>query len=174
MLKRICRIVPIAALLVLATAQAQTHYPAAVQSRIDEMKQECSGVGTPGKSPGLITAADLTGDGILDYILDEGAFNCEGAAALFSGSGGSQVSVYVGTPDGQAFDAFGHGAFGVQVDRTTKPARLYLGVGGPLCGQHVTPDMARAAYTSCMRPLQWNVGTRKMEFAPVSQIKPIK
>ncbi len=167
---------PIAALLVLGVAgsgAAAPKYPAAVQKRIDDMNQTCSQMGKPAASPGLVTVADLTGDGLPDYIFNEGAFNCDGAASLFSGSGGFQVEVYVGKPGGQASEAFGHGAFGVYLDHDARPAKLYLGVGGVLCGQHVTPDMPRAAYTDCWRPLRWDARARKMKFAPLSEIKPL-
>lgn len=175
MLKRTCLIASTALLLGfgIAQAQSQVNYPAAVQSRIDEMTQLCSGIGTPLDSPGLVTVVDLTGDGIPDYVLNEGAFNCDGAASLFSGSGGNQMSVYVGRQDGQAFKAFQAGTFGVKVDQNARPARVYLAVAGPLCGQHVTPGMSHADYKGCLRPLRWNPGARKMEFAPLSQVMPV-
>lgn len=173
---RACMWAPIAALLVFGSAQAAaaTQYPAAVQGRIDDMVKTCSELGKPMASPGLVTVVDLTGDGLPDYVFNEGAFQCEGAAALFSGSGGSQMAVLVGRPGGQAVEAFTHGTFGIHVDPDARPARVYLGVGGRVCGQRVTPDMPRAAYTACWRPLQWNARTHKMQFAPLSDIKPIE
>ena len=95
-------------------------------------------------------------------------------AASFSGSGGSQVSVYVSTPDGQAFEAFTSGSAGVKVDRTSKPAKLFLGVGGPLCGQRITSDTPRSEYKGCWRPVDWSDKTKKFQFAPVSKIQPLK
>lgn len=175
MLKRACLISSIALLPVLGAgpAWAQSNYPAAVQNRIDEMTTMCSGIGTPLNSPDLVTVVDVTGDGVPDYILDEAAFNCDGGASLFSSSGGASVSVFIGTPAGGAFKAFEHGAFAVKLDQRARPARVYLAVAGPLCGQHVTRDMSHADYKGCLRPLRWDADARTMDFAPVSEIMPV-
>jgi len=158
-----------------ASDQAQKKLPALVQNELSEMLKTCSEVGgKPGKSPGLLTVADLTGDSVPDFIIDESAFNCEGAASLYSGSGGSQVYVYVGTSDGQAIEAFSNGNFGVIVDRKSKPAKLLLIVGGPLCGQKVTPQTSKVEMKQCLRPVVWDGQTRKLEFAPLSQIQPVQ
>lgn len=165
---------PLAFLLLLGAAQAQApkKLPAVVQKELAEMARTCRDVGgKPMKSPDLLTVADLTGDGIPDYVIDQGSFNCDGAASLYAGSGGSQMAVYVGTPDGQAFPAFSSGSFGVKVDNSSKPARLQIVVGGPLCGQRVTANTPRSEYKSCWRPVDWNEKKRKMDFAPVSQAK---
>lgn len=73
-----------------ALAQApQKKLPAVVQQDLLEMTRMCRDAGgKPAKSPGLLQIADLTGDGLPDYVVDQGVFNCEGAASLFSGSGG--------------------------------------------------------------------------------------
>lgn len=155
-----------------AHAQVQKKLPTVVQKELAEMLKMCRDVGgKPMKSPELLIIADLTGDGLPDFVVNQAAFNCDGAASLYSGSGGSQVSAYVGTPDGQAFQAFAAGSFGVEVDKAVKPAKLKVVVGGPLCGQRVTASMPRSEYKSCWRPVDWNDRKRKLEFAPVSQVK---
>lgn len=155
-----------------AQAQAQKKLPLAVQKELAEMVKVCRDVsGKPMKSPGLLTVADLTGDGLPDFVINQGAFNCDGAASLYSGSGGSQVSAYVGTPDGRAFQAFSSGSFDVKVDKSVKPAKLQVVVGGQLCGQRVTANMPRSEYKSCWRPVDWSERKRKLDFAPVSQVK---
>ncbi len=156
-------------------AQAQKQLPISVQKELAEMMKICKDTGgKPSKSPGLLIVADLTGDGLPDFVIDQAAFNCDGALSLFTGSGGSQVLVYVGTPDGQANQAFAGGTFGVKVDKESKPARLKIIVGGPLCGQKVTPQTPRANYKSCWRPVQWNASTKKLDYAPLSQIEPVQ
>lgn len=174
--------IPVAALALLTLAlvagesraqgQAQKKLPQAVQKELAEMLKTCRDAGgKPMKSPELLVVAELTGDGLPDFVINQGAFNCEGAASLYSGSGGSQMSVYVGTPDGQAQQAFSTGSFDVKVDKTARPATLQVVVGGALCGQRITASMPRSAYKSCWRPVQWNAKARKMDFAPVSQVK---
>lgn len=158
-----------------AVAQAQKKLPMPVQRELAEMMKMCKEAG--GKalpSPGLLTVADLTGDGRPDFVIDQAAFNCEGAASLFAGSGGSQVSAYVGTPDGQARQAFSGGTFGVKVDPSARPASLQIIVGGPLCGQKVSARTPHSAYRSCWRPVLWNEGAQKFDYAPLSQIRPIQ
>ena len=158
-----------------APAQAPRKLPLPVQKELSELVKACRDAGgKPAKSPGLLVVADLSGDGLPDYVLDQGSFNCEGAASLFSGSGGSHVAAYVGTPDGQAVQAFSTGSFGVKVDRAARPAQLRISVSGPMCGQRVTPKMPHSEYKACWRPVIWNVVTRKLEFAPVSQVELIR
>lgn len=158
-----------------ALAQAAKKLPQVVQRDLGGMMKMCKDVGgKAAKSPGLLTVADLTGDGLPDFVIDQGAFNCDGAASLFSGSGGSHMAVYVGTADGQATAAFDSGSFGVKVDKDSKPAKLSVIVGGPLCGQKVTPKTARVDMKSCWRPVNWDAKSGKMQFAPVSQIQPVQ
>lgn len=153
-------------------AQAPKKLPSAVQKEVGEMAKMCREVGgKPAKSPELLTVADLTGDGVPDYVIDQAGFRCDGAASLFSSAGGSQVSAYVGTADGQAFQAFSTAAFGVQIDQGSRPARLQVIVGGPMCGQRVAANTPRAALKSCWRPVDWNAKVRKLQFAPVSQVR---
>lgn len=149
--------------------------PASVKKELSEMRTMCRGVGgKPTKSPKLVLIADLTGDGLPDYVIDQGAFGCKGAASLFSGSGGSQMLAFVGTADGQAVQAFSSGTFGVKVDNTSKPAELLVMVGGTLCGQKATLNMARTDHELCWRPVVWNDTNRKLEFAPVSRVQPLQ
>ncbi|WP_227817530.1 hypothetical protein [Nitrogeniibacter aestuarii] len=160
-----------------ATAQTQSPalppLPLQVKSKVQEMIRACQAVGAqPDRSPELIHAADLTNDGIDDFVVNEGGFVCKGAASLFSGSGGSQATVFVSRGDGQASDVFSAGHGGVQIDRSTTPATALLMVGGPLCGQKKA--VSRAEATFCWRPLLWNAKTRTMDFAPVAQIRPVR
>lgn len=158
-----------------ALAQGQGRLPMAVQKEIAEMVKMCKDVGgKPTKSPGLLTVADLTGDNVPDFVLDQSAFVCDGAASLFAGSGGSQVSVYIGTPDGQATQVFASGTFGVKVDKSSRPAKVQIIVGGPLCGQNVTPKTPSSAFKSCWRPLLWDASKKKLDYAPLSQIQPVQ
>ena len=111
----------------------------------------------------------MTGDGRADYVINEGAFDCVGAESYFSGgSGGASVSVYVSDATGSAKQAFTHGVSGVHLERSGQTARVWLGVGGPLCGQK--QFRSRAEAEDCWRPLQWKGG--KLDFAPVSQKRP--
>lgn len=151
---------------------ARPRLPEVVQAELADMAKACRDVGgRPMESRGLLIVADFTGDGLPDFVIDQGVFVCKGAAPLFAGSGGSQMSVFVGTADGQAFKAFASGSFGVEVDRADKPARLRIAVGGPLCGERVTPETPRSEYRTCWRPVRWSAAKREMEFSPLAEVE---
>lgn len=155
-----------------AQAPVQKKLPTVVRQALAEMAKSCREVGgKPMPAPDLLQVADLTGDGLPDFVIDQGAFDCQGAASLFSGTGGSGMSAYVGTPDGQATEAFSSYTFGVRIDRQARPARLHVVVGGKLCGQRVPAGMAHSDEKSCWRPVDWHAGRRTMQFAPVSKVE---
>lgn len=146
---------------------AQGRPPAPVLAAVQEMDAMCREFGTPGDKSGLLRSADLNGDGVADWVLDQGVYVCEGAASLFGGSGGSQVSVWAGRPGGGVSEPFSHGAFGVTIDG----GRAWLTVGGELCGQN-TAGRSRAEYAHCERPLRWDARAQAFAFAPVSESRP--
>ena len=53
-------------------------------------------------SKNFLVKADLNGDGQIDWAIDEAEFNCDGAASMFSGSGGSQIYVFAGKGGNEA------------------------------------------------------------------------
>lgn len=142
--------------------------PTAVRAVVQGMDEDCtSNDGRPGDKSGLLRTADLNGDGVRDWVMDDMAYVCDGSISLFSGSGGGQVTVWAGRRDGTVSDPAYFGSFGsVLADN-----RLWLTVGGPLCGQRVTDRMSRSEYTSCERPVAWT-GAR-FEMAPISEIRAI-
>ena len=135
------------------------------------MNAECRGVGgKPGASKGLVTAVDLNGDGRSDHVIDTAAFECDGAASLFGGTGGSQVQVFIATAEGSAKSVFEHSAFGTRVEQ----GQLWLAVGGPLCGPKVTAETAHSDMQACWRPLRWDAARHKLNFAPLDSVRPYK
>ncbi|MFG6486012.1 hypothetical protein ACG04R_04960 [Roseateles sp. BYS78W] len=166
------RLIPalLAALALSSKALAAPPLPAAVREVVKTMNAECrSAGGKPGASPGLVSTVDLNGDGRNDYVIHTAAFDCEGAASLSVGAGGDgSVEVFITTADGSAASAFEHGAQGMRVEQ----GKLWLAVGGPLCGQKVTEDTPRSAMQACWRPLQWDANRHKLDFAPLSSVRP--
>lgn len=153
-----------------SSAQAASSQPPEVQAHVARMKADCKEAGgRPARSPGLVQAADLTGDGQVDYVVHEGAFVCNGAASYFSGgAGGASVNVYVSDAKRHARNVFTHGADDIRLERKGHSARLWLGVGGELCGQK--QPRSRADAEACWRPLEWKGG--QMDFAPLQQVRP--
>jgi hypothetical protein len=159
-----------ALLAVPALAAQPVPVPPQVSAYAKQMGDSCRQVGgKPGSSPHLAQRGDLNGDGIADWAIDEGGFDCEGAASLFSGSGGAQVVVFIATRDGGARKAFEHGAFGMRMEQAGGHTVLWLVVGGPMCGQRNA--RSRADMINCDRPLVWDARHRRMEFAPLSRVR---
>jgi len=159
-----------------ALAKEPTPVPAIVQAELNEMIRTCRDFkGRFIRSPDLLTAIDLTDDGISDYVINQGAYNCDGdGASIYSGSGGSQVMVYISSSDGQAYLAFSTGAYEMKINKTTKPAKLLVVVRGELCGQRNVENLSNAELKACWRPLEWKKSALEMDFAPVSQVRFIR
>ena len=157
-----------------AAGQARSpKLPPQVQRELMSMVKDCRDAGgKPGKSPGALVVADLTGDGVADFVIDQSKFNCEGNASLFSGTAGSGVMIYTGTAKGPAIKVFDGMVYEVKVDRSASPAIVKLAVAGKACGQRGAKSHAEEE--ACWRPLAWNAPKKKMEFAPLSRIEPFK
>lgn len=153
-----------------ALAGQRGQVPAQVATYARQMAETCQQAGgKPGASPNLAQRGDLNGDGITDWAIDEGGFDCEGAPSLFGGTGGSQVVVFIGTPNGGTRQVFEHGAFGMRMERAGHGEVLWLVVGGPMCGQQKA--RSRADMMACDRPLVWDAQRGRMDFAPISQVR---
>jgi hypothetical protein len=140
--------------------------PEEVASHMQKMADECKEVGgTP--LPDRFTEHGIFADGLEFWAINEGAFRCDGAASLFSGTGGSQVAIYMSLPNGHAKQVFAGGAYGMTIEHFGKFAKLWLSVGGQLCGQKGDPT--HADMMSCDRALRWDANAHKLDFAPLSQ-----
>jgi hypothetical protein len=170
----------LALLLMIAVASAASStaaVPAAVAAYEKGMADQCREVGgkpgpagaAAGLHPILVVHGDLNGDGIDDWAIDEGAFYCAGAVSIFGGSGGSQVILFVGLPTGDALRDSQFGAYSMRLEQTGVEATLWLGVGGPFCGQE--NPTSRADSILCERPLVWNKTTNHFEFAPLAAVR---
>jgi hypothetical protein len=154
--------------LVLLCGAASAKMPDAVAAQLREMAAECTQVHGEPNAGSSIEHGDL-GAGLEFWAIDEGLFQCKGAESLFSGSGGSQVVVYVSTPSGPAQKAFDHGAYGLSVEQTGDHAKIWIRVGGELCGQKGNPT--HADLIGCERPLTWDPDARELRFAALSEAR---
>jgi hypothetical protein len=142
--------------------------PEEVVKHIHDMADACMQVSEKPLSDPTIEHGNLAA-GLEFWAINEGTFQCEGAASLFSGSHGSQVVVYLSAPSGHAKQAFAHGAYAMTIDHAGTSSKIWLGVGGQLCGQGGNPTRAEAI--SCDRPLIWDADAQKLDFAPLSEIR---
>lgn len=157
-------LIPVA---LIATSAVAAKLPAPVAKQIQELSATCRGFGGQLMNPKqAILSADLNQDGQADYVIDQSAIFCKGAASAFSGSGGAQVDVFVSTPGGYV-NAWSGGAFGAKIDRGV----LWLALGGRYCGQQRASS--RAAMQGCERALSWNPAKRKLMLDPAIQPRPV-
>lgn len=70
--------------------------PSVVRDTLNEAAAECrSAGGNPKKIEDVAKAIDLNGDSSVDWVLDFGNIECEGALSYFCGSSGCQLYIFV-------------------------------------------------------------------------------
>lgn len=159
------------ALLLAAPAAAEPRPPVLIE-HLAELDRACREVGgTPQDAPALVRAADLNGDGTPDYVVDHGAFDCNGAASLFGGTAGAPVVVYASLPGGGFKAAYSDYAYGVEI-AAGPPARAWIDLGGAPCGQRGT--VIHATMLACSRALVWNPAAQAFDYAPLAEARPIR
>jgi len=157
-----------AALLVVLGGASPNKVPEEVAANMRRMADYCKEVDGKPLPHEFVEHGNLA-DGLEFWAINEGAFQCEGAWSLFCGSGGCQVAVYMVLPNGHAKQVFARGAYGMAMERTGTAAKLWLGVGGGLCGQEGNPSHADAIH--CDRPLTWDTKAQRLDFAPLSKAR---
>jgi hypothetical protein len=150
--------------------------PMEIRKFVVELNNECKSYGgQPGKSSGLIKFADLTGDGLVDYVADLNAYQCQGAAsAMGAGQSGAAMSIFVGGPGNTAVKVYDGLVYGTTVDKTGPRPRLYLDIAGLDCGQKNAARVAFSDIKSCSRPLDWNPAKRTFVYAPLAQARQVQ
>lgn len=140
-------------------------WPDPVALHVKEMNAFCTDVhGKPVAGPRI--EHGRLGGGQEFWALDEAGFQCDGAASLFSGSGGSQILVYAapsGRPPKQVFES---GAYGMTIEPDGDRSRIWIKVGGELCGQ--TGEVVHATMMACDRSLEWDAKGEELTFASLS------
>lgn len=148
-----------------------TVLPPEIRKAIDDVDTACrESSGKPGPSPNLIRSTDLTDDGVTDYILDLGYYNCEGAAsALSAGQSGNGMTIYVGGPNHTARKAYDVLTQGIELDTVDGKPRLSVAVMGGECGQKNAATLAMSDVDVCLRPLHWNAADQSFVLGPLSE-----
>ncbi len=148
--------------------------PMEIRKAVNEANNLCKDSGgKPGKSSKLITFVDLTGDGVIDFVMDLNNYECEGAASVFAeGQSGSALTIFVGGPNNTAKEAYHAVVQAPEVITVGSAKRLYVGVMGPDCGQKNAAKKAMVDVEVCMRPLNWKVDKQVFVLAPLSEKRP--
>lgn len=84
---------PLLLLTLLATPALAQDWPPEVAAILEEASASCDGSFTAG--PEAITQRDLNGDGIPDWVVDSGAFQCSTSATLYCGTQGCSVDTLI-------------------------------------------------------------------------------
>lgn len=78
-------------------------------------------------------AQDFTGNGLIDYLLSEGDFNCTGRSELFRKDGQARVDIFVTDRAGGALRVYSDTLMAYRV-LAGRPARVQIARKGVLCG----------------------------------------
>jgi hypothetical protein len=131
-------------------AQSST-LPNAVQAAIEENKKAC-GDGAKVK-PQFIAEKDINGDGMKDYVLDYGEFECDGSASYFCGTGGCLTQVFVSLPNGSYVKVLDENVRDLKFRTVRGRPAMVLDLHGSACG--------KVGAAACPRTLVWDGKTFK-------------
>jgi hypothetical protein len=150
---------------------APTRLPAVVAASVKSLDDTCREVGGKPLNGDVVKRVDLNGDGKVDFVVDAGSANCDGAASIY-GDREKYVAIYVGDGAGGATEAFSDSVYGVTIEGTGPAAKLWLTVSAQGCGRKPAADFASGNF--CDRALVWDAKTRKFGYAPVSTVRMIQ
>jgi hypothetical protein len=145
--------------------------PALVAASLKSLDDTCREVGGTPLNSDVVKRVDLNADGKLDFVVDAGSANCDGAASIY-GDREKGVAVFVDDGMGGATEAFGDMVYGVTIEGTGLATKLWLTVTAQRCGKMPAVDFASENF--CDRALVWNAQTRKFDYAPVSTVRMIQ
>ncbi|MGD9597270.1 MAG: hypothetical protein AB7G76_02735 [Steroidobacteraceae bacterium] len=151
-----------------AAASTAAKLPTEVEGALAARVEECTGVGGIPHTDKAVQHADLNGDGHEDYVLFAGWIDCENAASVY-GDRAKPVTILVGDDKGGARVALENYVYDVRIEATGAGAKAWLTVSGENCGRPPAPDFASEAF--CERPIAWNAGAGRFDFAPVSTVR---
>lgn len=153
----------------IAYAQASTaQWPAPVRAYIRELDATCKELGeAPDRKFAYVRRTDLTGDNVIDYVIDDGDYMCGSSPYMLGGQAGAGNAVFVGTANGGAILAYEVLGSGIRVGKSKSGSPVALvATTGASCG--ASPKLKAAG--SCERPLTWNPATKKMTYGPPQAI----
>jgi hypothetical protein len=149
----------------------QIKLPTIVAASLKSLDDTCREVGGKPLNSDAVKRVDLNADGKVDFVVDAGSANCDGAASIY-GDREKGVAVYVGDGMGGATEAFSDSVYGATIEGTGPAAKLWLTVTAQRCGKKPAVDFATENF--CDRALVWNPQTRKFDYAPVSTVRMIQ
>ena len=125
--------------------------PKEVQAAIEENKKACGD--TVKLKPAFVAEKDVNGDGVKDYVLDYGEFECEGSASFFCGTGGCLTQVFASLPGGGYVKALDENVRQIKFRKVRGRPAIVLDLHGSACG--------KVGAAACPRTLVWDGKTFK-------------
>ena len=125
--------------------------PKEVQAAIDDNKKTC---GEEVKlNPAFISEKDVNGDGVKDYVLDYGEFECGGSVSYFCGTGGCLTQVFVSLSNGGYVKVLDQNVRDIKFRNVRGQPAIALDLHGSACG--------KVGAAACRRTLVWDGKTFK-------------
>ncbi|MGE3744370.1 MAG: hypothetical protein AB7G25_01420 [Sphingomonadaceae bacterium] len=130
-------------------AKARPPLPAVVLTHMNGLDARCTAAGGKPGDGRYVIAQDFTGNGLIDYLLSEGDFNCTGRSELFRKDGQARVDIFVTDRAGTARRVYSDTLMAYRV-LAGRPARVQIARKGALCGAGTPPQ------GQCAAQLAWN------------------
>jgi len=151
-----CFVLSILASVPIIPAAGQTpHRPPAVAQKMVDMDTACRVAGGRPGGGAYIFVQDFSGDGVNDFLISEGNYNCIGKSDAFRAGGKAVVEIYV-TSGGDAFRGFYEVVHGYRI-LDSRPRTVQIVRDGAACG--------RAPSATCTVTLRWDPPSRKFTAA---------
>jgi hypothetical protein len=126
-------------------------FPTPLGEQINHLKQQCiQAGGIPSNGDETVKTADLTGDGIPDYVFFVGDYKCQGNESLFAPTAatGVEADLYIGSTDGNDTRAWSGTVFGTDIKTKNGLPILIVYAAGTACGESSAPKSI-AGMTRC-------------------------
>ncbi|MDE8652836.1 hypothetical protein [Novosphingobium album (ex Liu et al. 2023)] len=145
-------------------AQTRSPIPAVVLTHMHSLDTRCKAAGGREGTRRYVIAQDFNGDGLLDYLLSEGDYECIGRPVLFRQNGQARVDIFVTDRANNARRVYSDTLVGYRV-LAGAPPKVQIARKGGLCGAGSSPT------TQCAAQLAWN-GQGFGEAVSVNNAKP--
>jgi hypothetical protein len=113
-----------------------TDYPIEIRKALSYGPDECKrqGGGKVTFAPDTVRKVDLTGDGVDDYIISFRETKCAGRQAVFCGTAGCTLDVYVTLPNGKQRMVFSDRVWSYEILPGEGARTLRFDMHGSYCG----------------------------------------
>lgn len=160
-----------------------SNYPSQMQTEFNELKQECGRLGSDDVvqyevaplyvKSGFVSKADITGDGVDDYVVNYGKLACEHSASLWGAADNAPYTVYMGARSNNAYYLYDQ----YNMDSEDYPKLISnnqgysdiqrIGMGGE-CGQKGSWSVAETQY--CKVTERWNKNNSEMDLVSIKNL----